>query len=881
MAGVLACCTLRALAVEAQNEDASRWGLQGPPVTAWEVPHFEIEYVTPRMHRWYAPRHLAESYMRPWYGGDRTSYARERYRTLVNAGLEGAAWYDTFGHRIGRGWMVYTWEQEQAKRDGSLIRKGWPYGGFFQNLVIASDESRGTSARLMIGDGIFTVFTPLTFNKTNFNGLRLDWANERHVGSLLLSRPSQPNRADRTNITHLLGGHAEFKAGDAALLGVTYINAHNAQSQVQITYGNPLYGTLTTGQNQPLDKLWVRLRDDSPADGVSGTSLFRYDIVLVDTSGHKVRGREIGFLPRIEGGRTRAGALVADGSETVLLEYDFAALDYQGLRSATLRRAAVELVVADDYRVEMASNLQTDGERRDPQIVFFPVARSPGNVQDNSNSQVLRLDYGLPTANELLGINWDLVEWHGVSFRGEAVVNRQHGMYPSRDTKHLHHFVNSAHAAYAEAAYERYPWNMAGELFSLSDGYSTNYWLVQGNGDIRYQAPVPDLYEFVDDDDDHDGTPEWERPFQHFSREAFPGYDENGDFIYDHNQNRNRIPDYEEPFLRFRSDRPEYLFGLDLNHNGMIDRFENDLLPDYPYKRDHRGFNMYARGHLGPDASLALGHQRVRLISGDGQTHAVYALAAARWSLRGGQLRLFDFAALVRDDIPDDLEQWVQPVGAVGRMQTLVDRLPGDNAWRNALYADWEQAFGWGLRHMHRFKWEGWWQRGDSAVLRSREGRASSGFLGVINKAEWTVPLGLGRVEPRWKSEYRRVRPFHSRAPVAESLEQTLFLLWVQPILAEQVSISYYARHGRQIFDTQLQCGLEWSRFWMLEGRHPEVAEDFMGRTLVIQLTNRVGYAGYQLVTRVGAQWLWRDFDHSEDQRSSMLFMTINAGLKL
>ena len=757
MAGVLACCTLRALAVEAQNEDASRWGLQGPPVTAWEVPHFEIEYVTPRMHRWYAPRHLAESYMRPWYGGDRTSYARERYRTLVNAGLEGAAWYDTFGHRIGRGWMVYTWEQEQAKRDGSLIRKGWPYGGFFQNLVIASDESRGTSARLMIGDGIFTVFTPLTFNKTNFNGLRLDWANERHVGSLLLSRPSQPNRADRTNITHLLGGHAEFKAGDAALLGVTYINAHNAQSQVRITYGNPLYGTLTTGQNKPLDKLWVRLRDDSPADGVSGTSLFRYDIVLVDTSGHKVRGREIGFLPRIEGGRTRAGALVADGSETVLLEYDFAALDYEGLRSATLRRAAVELVVADDYRVEMASNLQTDGDRRDPQIVFFPVARSPGNVQDNSNSQVLRLDYGLPTANELLGINWDLVEWHGVSFRGEAVVNRQHGMYPSRDTKHLHHFVKSAHAAYAEATYKRYPYDMAGELFSLADGYSTNYWLVQGNGDIRYQAPVPDLYEFVDDDDDHDGTPEWERPFQHFSREAFPGYDENGDFIYDHNQNRNRIPDYEEPFLRFRSDRPEYLFGLDLNHNGVIDRFENDLLPDYPYKRDHRGFNIYARGHLGPDASLALGHQRVRLISGDGRTHAVYALAAARWSLRGGQLRLFDFAALVRDDIPDDLEQWVQPVGAVGRMQTVVDRLPGDNAWRNTLYADWEQALGWGLRHMHRFKWEGWWQRGDSAALRRPRRTRQLGFSrrdqqGRVDGAFGAGPGGTAleeRVPPR------------------------------------------------------------------------------------------------------------------------------------
>ena len=93
---------MRAPAVEAQNADASRWGAQGLPATAPEVPHFELEYVTPRMHRWYAPRHLAESYMQPWYDYD-TSYSRERYRSLVNTGLEGDTWYDTFGHRLGRG----------------------------------------------------------------------------------------------------------------------------------------------------------------------------------------------------------------------------------------------------------------------------------------------------------------------------------------------------------------------------------------------------------------------------------------------------------------------------------------------------------------------------------------------------------------------------------------------------------------------------------------------------------------------------------------------------------------------------------------------------------------------------------------------------------
>ena len=86
-------------------------------------------------------------------------------------------------------------------------------------------------------------------------------------------------------------------------------------------------------------------------------------------------------------------------------------------------------------------------------------------------------------------------------------------------------------------------------------------------------------------------------------RLIFPGWDENNDFISDFNQNDNStitnyIPDYEEPFLRYAVDRPEYLFGIDLNNNGWIDRFEDDDLPDYPYKVDRRGYNAF----LGVDA---------------------------------------------------------------------------------------------------------------------------------------------------------------------------------------------------------------------------------------------------------------------------------------
>ena len=175
---------------------------------------------------------------------------------------------------------------------------------------------------------------------------------------------------------------------------------------------------------------------------------------------------------------------------------------------------------------------------------------------------------------------------------------------------------------------------------------------------------MPQVYEFVDDDDDLNGLTEWERPFfvrwggitesvtdsptsiRLDQREmAWPGLDENGDFINDHNQNRNLYPDYEEPFLRYRADRPEFLFGLDMNHNGVIDRFENDLVPDYPYKRDHRGFNAYLKVEVVPAFEVSVGRQDMRLVAGDGRTRAWYVLGTWRYRFAGGsRLRLFEFS---------------------------------------------------------------------------------------------------------------------------------------------------------------------------------------------------------------------------------------------
>ncbi|NKB68693.1 MAG: hypothetical protein GKR89_16640 [Candidatus Latescibacteria bacterium] len=873
-------------------------------------PQFESMYAVPQLHKWYQPRQLPETYWQPWYR-DLDNYARYPYARYVERQLEGEKYYDILGGPIGAGWLVYSWTQEQPQARGSDIIK-WPgrelrntseptnfdsgrdfvYHEFFKRLVIAADQTGHGSYRLMVGDQIATRFTPLTFYKPRYNGVRLDLAGGAYQGTLLLSRPSDPNAlfirpgqgespgdGQRTNMTHLLGGHLDIGLG-LARLGLTYVNARNAQTQIQLNHGNPLDGALTLLQDQPLRKLWVQVRDDSPADRRDGAVLLAHDIVLVDTSGMEWLGSEIDFLPQVEGGVQQGGALVADGAERILLSYDLEALDPEILRSADLRRVQVLLDLADDYRVETSSNLQTDGRGSRANPVFLTELRAAGNVGDRSNTGLVAVDYGLPVANQIIGFDWDLPAWRGLSLQGEGALNRRLRRYPNPALKRHHQIDKTAAAGYAQLAYRRFSWMAYAEVFAMEDDYSTSYWLTDGDGLINYRAPVSQLYEFVDDDDDLNALPEWQRPHQPaFSEIAWPGYDENGDFVNDHNQNNNLIPDYEEPFLRYGSDRPEFLPGLDMNHNGTIDRFENDEAPDYPYKRDHRGFNVYVRIFATPAIALTAGRQDMRLMAGDGHTRSWYGMALWTWLGAGGRLRVFEQAALVRDNIEDHLVQWIQPLDALGRMVPVDDYLPAQNTWQNGFYADFEQRLGAGVQMRHRFKWDWARQRYGGALLQQREGRRNSGFIGLINRGQWPIAVGLATLEPRFKSEFRRQRPFSRRRPVLTTVEETAILLWTQPLLAEQVGVNYFPRYGRQRFNTEMQLGLELSRLWLLEGSSQTIEQDFWRWTAIFQLTNRVAYQGYQLVTRTGLRVGGWHFAQGPNQRTNMFFMTLNAGL--
>ena len=186
-------------------------------------------------------------------------------------------------------------------------------------------------------------------------------------------------------------------------------------------------------------------------------------------------------------------------------------------------------------------------------------------------------------------------DWHGFDFYGELNISTQYRKYPTPGIK--------AHDAIAGIVGDKRdlgwmfniskragPWRFFVEGFGMDDGYSTNVRPVDGRGLVDYSPEgITQSYDFVDDNDYNDRHPDQLRRFQgslipipgqQFRIRAngvadpavFPGYDENGDFISDFNQNsngerQNFFPDYDEPFLRYGVDRPEFLFGVDMNNN--------------------------------------------------------------------------------------------------------------------------------------------------------------------------------------------------------------------------------------------------------------------------------------------------------------------------
>ena len=846
-----------------------------------------FDALDPAVQRWYVPQELFLLYR--WKQWEYTNYARDHYQRYVNSDIEGDYFYDLYGSFISRGWLIYDWRQQQPQQFGSALFKDPRFGSWFNRLVISSDQKGQYHLALTIGEQIRTTLTPMTFSKPSFDGVQMDFQSDKYAATVLMSRISSPGRAgtvtvEATNSTNLFGFRGTSQIGDFVTLGGTYVNAHHSQTLVESLEGDPISGSLTVGQNlEPISQIFVRLSDDSPTDREGGAALFSHDIIIeaeteiaveteegeerIEIEKTTWRGSENGFSAIVDGGFRRRGFLAADGSEQIVLTYDFTSENrsYNGPDLSTIRRVTIELAVANDYHIEMGSDRQTNLPERQP--VFLTQARAAGNVKDGSNLRLVRFEYGLPTGNDILGGTLELNDLMGFNLYAEFDRSRRFRKYPNRKfTKHRTD-SNEANAWMVNLSRRSYPWFLFGEAYSMDYDYGTTSLLTAANGDIDYTNETGFFYEFVEDNDDQDRTPDWQRVNQSGpDREIFPGWDENNDFISDFNQNDsefrpNFIPDYEEPFLRYSADRPEFLFGVDMNNNFWIDRFENDEEPDFPYNRNRRGGNVYVGAHIIPGMRLTVGRKQERMLSADREDNSTYGMFTWDRDLAGvGRLRVFDMFKLVEDDIPEDLVQWVQPAGTRANLQRLPDRLAAPDTWINSAYLGFDYTGRSKLKLVNKMKYDIWHQREDQTDFRD-----NYQFFGLINKAEYRQQWRRFRLSPKIKNELRLEAPLLSNEPVRKEDTLILFLIGQTPILT----------------GSEVRAGIEYIIFNQFEKDAIALGlqDDFQELVLAIQYSNTGAYLGYNLTTQVGMRLIRTDEKGQDASTGISQFITVIAGL--
>ena len=832
----------------------------------------------PVVQHWYLPRILPQTPR--WQQWTYTNWAEPFYSRYVEIGFRGDYWYDALG-RPHQGWLVYDWSHRQPSEFGSIIQES----GFMRGLIIAKDRKGEYHLSMTLGDRIHTVLTPMTFSKPQFHGIRWDFASNEFTGTFLLSRISSPSGltpvgtvVEWRNATHMMGGRILRTLGPSVTVGGTFLNAHQSNTALPFAKSNPFTGELTSNQNERnIQRIRIVLSDDSPEDGQGGAVLFRERVTVTNLEGREFRGDLVGLIPLVSGGKEYLGYRTADGSRRITLTYDFTSPSYAGPLPEEIDQVAFELTLANDYRVEVTSDRQTNAENA---MVPLLIARADGNVRDMSNPIVLRFDYGLPTANQIVGGTLEVRNVLGFDLYGEWNVSRRYFQYPNRDRKDHHLSFSDASAGYLNLSYRRYPGFAFGELYRMAPAYTTSAFLSDRAGFIDYSDELIHRYEFVDDNDDYDRYPDWQRESYDpgtADQAVFPGLDENGDFISDFNQNdnpirRNLFPDYDEPFLRHNVDDPDYLVGMDMNNNGWIDRFENDTVADYPYKRDREGYNLYFGAHLFPGARTMVGQTRERLIAGDGHNRTTYLLAAMDLDRGRSRWKLFDCLRDARDTIPDDLLQWVQPVRAEAMHREVRDPLFYRDAWVNTAYLEYMYRRPFDLNFDHKMKYEVIRPRARGEMLEARDLRDRPYLFGMIDRVDYTVRLGIFTLYPRWKSEFFAERAPSREVPARKEVRETASLI---------VETGFARRHRGRVFKrTTLTTGVEWTYFDQLADPVPPGREDFRGLVFIAQLTSYSAYMGYRLVTQTGFMVGRQRFATGMVTSSGKGFFTVYAGIQ-
>jgi len=820
--------------------------------------------------------------------------------------------YLTEGYEVFR---MEEFRAANEGQPGSVLLKGRFYQNWLRHLIIADDAFGGWSTRVMVGDAIRTSFTPLTLDLARYNGVRWDQASANNRFTVLISRFSDPLKLELKNQLgpggqrqtifdglFLMGGHWESHVGDFLVLGATFVNMHRFDS----TKG---FGTNTRkGLAPPFTvprELVVRFQDDSPDDGLGGAKVFDVrGTVQIRESGEQ-RFEEI--LPArieqsagvVEGPRhLEASGRFADRSGLLLpvfVDYIFAVPDSAvGFEFSAL--------VANDYRILLRQDhdfLDPSRNRADDRSTDFTIVRrAEGNVVDQSNRRRVVFEHGMQTGQEILGCNARL-ELKGFDIRGEVARSTHYAQYAARagdrnDYRDFAWFINVQRRLSGLALgfesfrigpkYQTYAFkSMARQNAEARpdlgrDGVDLDIQDQRTTGTPYYfntlrQDPIDTdfneggnklnnpIYSLVDDNDDMDQWPDdWVQDWDVANREIkylesdagiYPFFDFDADGFPDNNHNRNHLPDSEEPFLMYFTDPKEFYFGDDINNNFVLDMWEDDDQPNYPYDKDEEGIHLVAA--LEPFAGLTLiaGRYDISQIAGGGRNEVTYG--RFKYELgpsKGWWLRLDHESKAVRDDIANPFFDFRVEALSDGRLVPEQRFFPDfldardSSVNRGMLHLKYRPGQRWNFNAKFRYELNDQHAR----VFSTGETQSADDldYVGFLAKGDYTRRMGRWTFMPRFKVQYQR----QERASLGLAFLDEFALL---PI----VRIDYHLTTRSQFrFGAQ---GLPLVKDRRIDYRDRD--NDSNKQSYILTWFNRTDYGGYKLGTEAGCEYQTTDFD--------------------
>lgn len=199
------------------------------------------------------------------------------------------------------------------------------------------------------------------------------------------------------------------------------------------------------------------------------------------------------------------------------------------------------------------------------------------SIRDFSNLKTYTIKYGFPTANHNFGLEseFDLL---GIKMKGGLFFNLQIAQAPRKNAEYQFDLAN---AFYLQGTKVQGDLSLFGAVYRCEPDYHTD--LLTTSRTNRDSSLINRWHFLVNDNEDDDTYSPWVRYTPDGGIETF----ESPTGYYD--KNLNTVPDYFEDFVLFKVYPDIFNEGDDYNNNGFIDKYEDDMLPEYNYRENIEG----------------------------------------------------------------------------------------------------------------------------------------------------------------------------------------------------------------------------------------------------------------------------------------------------